>query len=121
MAANRLGNYDKTIQVIRRSLEMPDPGKAEPRHAFAVVLTTRASVKSKTGSNAFAQVVIDGKQITHVFEIRYTTIVFDTRDRVRDVRGNMYRIAQVDNVNLANRQLRIYATEVGNENVEAAL
>lgn len=116
-----LGSLDKTIQVVRRTLESARPGSAEPQHSYAVRLTTRASVKSKMGANSFSQIVIDGRAASHIFEIRFTTIPFDTRDRVRDVYGNMYRIISVENVDLSNKRLRIYAAEVGAEDVEAAL
>ena len=63
---------------------------------------------------------INGQTASHVFTIRYTKIEFDTRHRVRDALGNLYRILSVDNVDLQNRWLRINALMTGDEDREAA-
>lgn len=109
-----------TVQVVRRSLLTPMLGLAEPRHDYAVVFTTRAEVKSRTGSSEWGQVEVDGRKATHTFTIRYTTIAFDVRDRLRDARGQLYQIPAVENVDLGNREIRISAASQGAESAPAA-
>jgi Phage head-tail joining protein len=108
-----------TIQVQQREL-IQVPGTAEPKHVYSTLFTTRADVKTKGGQSEFARVDINGKTVTHTFGIRYTTIPFDTRHRLRDARGQLYQILKVEDVDMANRELRIYCASQGNENVEAA-
>lgn len=115
-----LGAMRATVQILRRDLLAPAPGTAEPRHGYTPILTTRADVKSHGGVNQFAQVEVDGKPVTHTFFIRYTTIPFDARDRLRDVRGKLYRILKVDNVDLDNVVIKISASDQGLEDVAAA-
>lgn len=115
----KLGEMDVTIQVVRRSLVAPLPGRAEPRHDYAVVFTTRAKVKS-SGLSEFAQINVGGDAVTHTFTIRYTTLPFDTRDRIRTVDGALHRILRVDNVDYANEWIVVQTTRQGIEDVEAA-
>jgi hypothetical protein len=107
------------IQVERRSLET-DALSAEPKHTYKAIITTRASVKTRSGLSEFARVEINGKMVTHVFNIRWTSIPFDVRDRIRDATGNLYTILSVDNVDEANREMRINCASQGMEDVEAA-
>lgn len=109
-----------SIQVVRRALRSPRPGLAEPRHEYTPVITARASVKTRSGLSEFAQVEINGNKVTHTFSIRWTSIPFDTRDRIRDARGALYQILQVDNVDLGNKEIRIHAAATGSETQVAA-
>lgn len=109
-----------TIQVVRRSLLEPEVGLAEPRHEYAVVFTTRAEVRSSGGIKEWGEVEIDGKKASHIFTIRFTTIPFDVRDRLRDATGRLYQILTVDNVDLGNREFRILASHQGAETAPAA-
>lgn len=117
--APEISSKQVTIQVVRRSLLPPDPGESEARHTYSTVLTTRAAVKS-AGSSQWASVDVDGTKVTHTFTIRFTRLSFDKRDRVRDVRGQLYQILTIDNVDLANREYRIQCALTGNESAEAA-
>lgn len=108
-----------TVQVVRRYLLPPAPGTAEARHDYVTVLTTRANVKSQ-GSAQWAMVEVNGKQVTHTFTIRYTRIPFDTRDRVRDARGDLYQILKIDNIDLANKEMKVQCALMGSETMEAA-
>ena len=108
-----------TIQVQERAITSTI-GSAEPKHAYTTKFTTRADVKSKGGQSEFARVDINGKTVTHTFSIRYTTIPFDVRDRIRNAQGQLFQILRVEDVDLANRELRIHCASQGNENVEAA-
>lgn len=114
------GKMDITIQIVRRSMLQPLPGRAEPRHDYAVVLTTRASVQSMLGANAFAQVIVGNRVASHTFTIRYTTIEFDSRDRVRDATGELFQILSVENAGLGRKWMVIRCAEVGDEDREAA-
>ncbi len=109
-----------SIQIERRSLVSTDAFSAEPKHEYKPIITTRASVKSKSGVTEFSRVDINGKTVTHVFSIRWTSIPFDVRDRIRDARGQLFQILSVDNVDLANREYVIYCASQGGETVEAA-
>ena len=109
-----------TIEVIRPSLLSPLPGSAEPRRVYTKLFTTRANVKSLQGKSEFAQVDIKGTRVTHQFSIRYTTIPFDVRDMVRDATGALFQILSVDDVDLANREIKISCASQGAETVEAA-
>lgn len=120
MAAPKLGDLQTSIQVVRRDLRVPSPGSAEPRHAYAVILTTRAQVKSRTGATEFSRVDINGKQSTHTFTIRWTSLPFDVRHRVRDARGQLFQILSVENVDLGNEWMRIHCSNQGSDEVEAA-
>ena len=81
---------------------------------------TRAKVKSAGLNSEWAKVDIAGKRPTHTFTIRYTTIPFDARDRVRTVDGHLYQILNIDNVDLANREIGIVVSNQGDESMEAA-
>lgn len=108
-----------SIEVVRRTLLTPLPGSAEARYAYTRVFLTRSEVKS-SGTSEWNQVDIDGKKVTDTFTIRYTTLPFDIRDRVRDARGTLWQILRIDNVNLANREFRLMCAHVGHEDAEAA-
>ena len=108
-----------SIEVVRRTLLTPLPGSAEARYDYTRVFLTRADVKS-SGTSEWNQVDIDGKKVTDTFTIRYTTLAFDIRDRVRDARGTLWQILRIDNVSLANRELRLMCAHVGHEDAEAA-
>lgn len=108
-----------TIEVVRRTLAAALPGSAEARHDYTRVLHTRAKVKSAGLNSEWARVDINGKRPTHTFTIRYTTIPFDARDRVRTVDGSLYQILNIDNVDLRNRELRIVTSNQGDEDMAA--
>jgi hypothetical protein len=108
-----------TVQIMRRDLLPPAPGSAEPRHDYVPILTTRASVKSR-GQSEFSRIEVNGMAVTHTFSIRYTSIPFDTRHRLRDVRGNLYKILKIDNVDLGNTEYRIDCALQGSDDLEAA-
>lgn len=118
--AGKIGDMDVSVQVVRRRLVQPTLGRAEPKQDFVPVLTTRAEVKSRTGSNEFARVDVNGVTATHTFTIRYTTIPVDARDYLRDARGQLYKILSVENVDLANRRMRLHCSNQGSEDVEGA-
>lgn len=109
-----------TIEVCRSKLLSPEPGSAEPRRDFEVVIRTRADVKTMAGRSAFAQVDIGGERVTHVFAIRYTTVPFDVRHVVRDPTGMLYRILSVDDRDLSNREIKISCVSLGHESQNAA-
>ncbi len=109
-----------TISVVRRSLLAPDPGKAGARHGYTTVFTTRAEVKSRSGSSEWAQVDIDGKKVSDTFVIRYTTIAFDARDRVRDATGHIWQILAIEHVDLGRREMKLHCSNQGAEDVLAA-
>lgn len=109
-----------SIQVVRRKLVAPRPGSAEPRHEYTPVFTVRSDVKTRSGATEFSRVDINGKAATHTFSIRYTTIPFDVRDRVRSADGSLYQILSVENVDNNDRELRIHCSNQGDETVEAA-
>lgn len=102
-----------TIQVLKRTLVSPKPGTATAQHGYEVLFTTRAEVRSLAGAAEWHQVDINGQKATHTFTIRYTTIPFDIRHRVRDARGQFWRILAVEEVNLANKEIKIQCANVG--------
>lgn len=109
-----------TVQVMRRSLLPPAPGEAAPRHDYIPVLTTRAEVKSRVGSSEWGQVDIGGKKATHTFTIRFTTVQFDVRDRLRDATGQLWQILSIENADLGRRDMKIHCSNQGFEDVPAA-
>lgn len=109
-----------TVSVVRRALLPPAVGTAAPLHDYAVVFTTRAEVKSHSGSTEWGKVEIDGKKATHTFTIRFTTLEFDARDRVRDATGQLFQILKVDPVDLGRREMKIHCALQGDEDVPAA-
>lgn len=120
MAPGIISPKTVTVQVVRRALVPPAPGTAAPRHDYSVVFTTKAAVKSRTGSSEWAQVDIDGKKATHTFTIRYTTVPFDVRDRLRDATGQLWAILSIENVDLARREMKLHCSNQGFEDVPAA-
>ena len=110
-----------TISVVRRSLLAPDPGKAGARHGYTTVFTTRAEVTSRSGSSEWAQVDGDGTTASDTFTIRYTTIPFDSRDRIRDATGHIWQILTIEHVDLGRREMRIHCSNQGAEDVPAVL
>ncbi len=109
-----------TITVQRRALLPPEPGSAAARHEYTDVFTTRAEVTSRSGKSEWAQVDIDGKKASHTFTIRFTTIEFDVRDRVRDATGALFQILSVENVDLRRREMKIHCSSQGSDDVAAA-
>lgn len=119
MAKRPISSKQSTIQVVARSLLPPAPGTAAPRHDYTVLFTVRAEVKT-SGVSEFATVEIDGKKVTHTFTIRWTSIAFDARHRVRDVAGKLYQILKIDDVDDQGEELRIRCALMGSEDMEAA-
>lgn len=109
-----------TVSIVRRALLAPEPGSAEARHAYTTVFTARAEVRSRLGASEWGQIEIDGKKASHTFTLRYTTIPFDARDRVRDVTGQLWSILSVEHDALGRREMRLHCATVGNEDVPAA-
>lgn len=118
--ATTLGSMHTTIEVVARTLAPPVPGSAEPVHDYTVLFTTRAETKSRIGTNTFAQVVVGNRIATHSFQIRWTSIAFDTRNRVRDVTGKLWAILSIENVDLGRQWMRLHCAEVGHDDAEAA-
>lgn len=114
MKAPRLGELRWSIQVVRRTLQGPEPLNAEPNHGYTPVLTTRAKAETK-GTSEFNRVVISGKEATHVFTIRFSTIQIDVRDRILDSLGNLYTILKIDVMDEGRRWMRIYTARVGSQ------
>lgn len=108
-----------TMSVVRRALLPPMPGSAEARHAYSTVLSTRANVRTMSGTTEWNTIVVDGKQVSHVWTMRFTRIPFDVRDRIKDAEGNLYQIMKVENPNLSNRELKIYTAKVGQDTIAA--
>jgi head-tail adaptor len=119
-ATARLATMNVTVQVVRRRLVQPTLGRAEPKQQMTAVLTTRASVQTRSGSNEFARVDVNGVTATHTFTFRYSTIAIDTRDYLRDARGQLFKILSVENVDLQNRLYRLHCSNQGSEDTEAA-
>lgn len=109
-----------TIEVVRRELLPSDPGSAEPRHGYSRVFLTRADVTTLGGVPEIASVVVGGTAATHKFAIRFTTIPFDIRDRIRTPQGKLFQILKVEDRELANRELIILAAAQGSDDQEAA-
>jgi hypothetical protein len=112
---------DKTItmHLVRRALVPPIPGMAEARHEYTTIFTTKAAVRTMSGTTEWNTIVVDGKQVSHVWTMRFTRIPFDSRDRIRDAEGNLYQVMKVENPNNANRELKIYTAKVGQEGIAA--
>lgn len=113
MKAPKLGEMRWSLQVVRRVTTTPAPWSAEVDHTYTPVITTRAKADTKQGVAEFNRVMIEGKEVTHVFTIRFTTIPFDVRDRLRDAVGNLYQILSVESVDMGRRWMRIHACLVG--------
>lgn len=109
-----------TVSVVRRALLTPEPGSAEARHEYETVFTTRAEVRTTSGSASWANLEIDGKKPSHRFTIRYTRIPFDVRDRLRDATGVLYQILNISNISLGNREFEILAAAQGTDQIPAA-
>lgn len=120
MARQIISSKQSTIAVVERIVLTPAPGTAAPRHEYRTLFTVRASVRVASGTSEFAQVDINGKRVTHTFSIRWVSIPFDTRHRVRGVLGDLYQILNVINVDDDNRELRIQCASMGSEDREAA-
>ncbi len=114
-----IGDKWVTTECVTRQMLTPAPGTAGARYAYTQKFITRAAVKTM-GSSKWADVEIDGTKATHVFTIRYTSIAFDVRDRLRTVDGTLFRILKIENVEFRNRELKITCAEVGLQDVEAA-
>lgn len=108
------GAQNFTIQIQRRSLTPPDPGSAEPNHDYTTFLTTRAEVQT-AGVKEWSRVQIGGQNVTHTFKIRFTSLTVDSRDRVRDVYGNLYSILKTEDVNQRRKELKLYCARQGDE------
>lgn len=119
MARQIISSKQITIEVCERALLDPLPGTAAPRHAYTPLFKVRASVKSH-GSREFGGLDVDGKAVTHTFTIRWTSIPFDARHRVRGVAGDLYQILKVDDIDHQQTELLIRCASMGNEDVEAA-
>jgi hypothetical protein len=118
MANGPISSKQVSIEVVRRTL-ISTPGSAAAQHKYSRVFHTRAMVKS-AGTSEWGQVDIVGKKPTHTFTIRWTSLAFDVRDRVRDARGQLFQILSIENVDLRNRELRIMTSNQGDESIAAA-
>ena len=107
------------MSVERRAQVPPKPGMAEARHAYATVFTVKAKVKTMSGTAEWNTIAVDGKAVSHVWEIRYTSLAFDIRDRVRDAQNRLYQILKVENVDNANRIQKVYTALIGAGTVAA--
>lgn len=112
------GRKSVGIAIVRRVLVPPQPGAgpAATHDYTPVIASVRAEVRT-TGYKGFSDVVIDGKKVTHVFTLRWTTIPIDTRDRVRDAVGALYQILSADHVGEGRRSLRLLCCRAGDETV----
>lgn len=111
------GSRSVSIQIVRRVLTPPEPGSAAATHEYTPVTSpVRAAVKT-TGYKGYSDVVIDGKKVTHIFELRWTTIPIDVRDRLRDALGVLYQILAVDHVGEGRRSLKLMCCRSGAETV----
>lgn len=119
MAKGIISPKQVTVQIVRRALLPPAPGSASARYSYAAVFTTRAEVKSRSGATEWGQVEINGEKASHTFTIRWTSIPFDARDRLRDARGQLWKILGIENVDLRNREMRIHCANQGDEDVPA--
>jgi uncharacterized membrane protein (UPF0127 family) len=108
-----LGELRWTVQVVRRVTTVPQPFQADPDHTYTPVLTTRSKVETKSGTADFNRVTIGDDEVSHVFTIRYTTIPFDARDRLRDTVGMLFKILRVEHVDNSRRWMRIHCAQVG--------
>ena len=111
------GDFRHAITIERRELSHASALNAEPEHTYKTVLTTRAKIETK-GARIWQGVVVEDAP-THVFTMRATTIPFDARDRVRDVKGNLYVIQSIEDVNEYGELTKLNCIERGSEAQEA--
>lgn len=114
------GSLRHRITVERRALLSPLPGSAEAQYDYTTVFSAKAEIKTKQGTSLYNQVEIDGKKVSHVLTIRYTSTAFDIRDRVRDGSGNLYAILSIEDVDNYHDWMRLYCALQGAETREAA-
>jgi hypothetical protein len=114
------GSLRHRITVERRALLSALPGSAEVRHDYTTVLSAKAEIKTKQGTSLYNSVEINGKKVSHVITIRYTSTAFDIRDRVRDGSGNLYAILSIEDVDNYHDWMRLYCALQGAETREAA-
>lgn len=120
MAKQPISSKTYGIEVVRRSLRPPAPGSAEARFDYTRVFGTRAEVKTRSGTSEFGRIEFGGKTVTHTFTIRWTSIPFDTRDRVRNAAGQLWQILHVEDVDLKRIDLRIHCANIGADDLAAA-
>ena len=113
------GDLRTTITIERRSLDAPAPGSALPGHTYTTLFTARAKIKTKAGSSEWNQVSIAGNKSSHTITIKFTALSFDTRDRIRDISGNLYEILAVENINERDEWLNIHCSRKGSETRKA--
>lgn len=109
------GDLRHGITIVRRSLESAAPGSAEPVLVYATVFTTRAAIKTKAGTTLWNRVEINGQKASHEMTIRWTSIAFDIRDRVRDAAGTLYQILSIDNVDERDDWFRLMCAKLGDD------
>ena len=114
------GDLKNSITIERRSLDTPAPGSALPGHTYTTILTTRAKIKTKTGVSEWNQVSVGDKKSSHTITMKFTTLEFDTRDRVKDGSGNLYEILAVENIDERDNWLNLHCSRKGNETRKAA-
>jgi Phage head-tail joining protein len=109
-----LGSMRWSIEVVRRVITGPLPFEGSVGHTYTPIITTRAACDTSKGVTEFNRVNVEGTA-THVFTIRFTTIPFDIRDRVRDTLGNLYMILSIENVNEARQWFKITCARTGKD------
>lgn len=109
------------ITIVRRSLDTFAPHSVAPGHSYTTVLTTRAEIKTKGGTNEFNKVVIGKEEVSHTFMMRATSIAFDARDRVRNAQGELFKILKVEDVAERGDWLKIFAAKEGDETRKGTL
>jgi hypothetical protein len=115
-----VGELRNGIEVLGRELVSAEPGFAAPVHEYEVLFSARAKIETKAGKSTFAGVEINGKRVTHVMTIQFTNLEIDTRNRIRDARGFLFAILGVENVDEANRWIKLYCVPAGDETKDAA-
>jgi hypothetical protein len=109
----KLGEMRWTLRLQRRRSLPPAAFAAESDHAYETFLTTRAKAETKQGVAEVNRVTIGGRDVSHVFTIRYTKLKIDVRDRALDALGNMYVILSVEHLDLGMKWIKLHCAQVG--------
>ena len=104
------------ISLEERSITAPVADSASFTEGYTQIVETWAKVETQFSGRDFDNVDLD-KDPTHKFTIRYRdTVTSETRIRYRDV---LYRIMKIDNLEMRQEYLILFAAIDGLDTLEA--
>ena len=121
------GDFRHKIQLYKREQASVSYGGLEPTESFSLVAEPFAAVETVRGTTRFAEINIEERP-THIFNIVYTSYLFNTVKFDELEKGNYfvrfkgrnYLVLNLENIDEDNQYIAIQTTERGTATLEAS-